>query len=125
MHTVMRKFKYIIPEIPPTLNKFLGRENSWEYRNTKSEWLKKISLCCTPKPRKPLEKAVVTLFFHFKDKRRRDLDNYLKFVMDGLTAAGIIRDDNFETIELRLRGIADKKGITEIIIEELQDDVIG
>lgn len=121
----MKTFVYTIPEIPPTLNKFLGRENSWEYRNTKAEWLKKISLCCTPKPRKPLEKAVVTLFFHFEDKRRRDLDNYLKFVLDGLTAAGIIRDDNFETIELRLKGVADKKGITEIIIEELREDLTG
>lgn len=119
----MRKFKYIIPEIPPSLNKYLGRENSWDYRNTKTEWLKKIAFYCIPKPREPLEKAVVTLFFHFKDKRRRDLDNYLKFVLDGLTAAGIIRDDNFETIELRLKGAADKKGITEIFVEELQDDV--
>lgn len=120
---IMQTFKYIIPEIPPSLNKFLGRENSWEYRNTKAEWLKKVNLCCVPKPKEPLEKAVVTLFFHFKDKRRRDLDNYLKFVLDGLTASGIIRDDNFETVELRLKGIADKKGITEIFVEELQTNV--
>ncbi|MDE6728845.1 MAG: RusA family crossover junction endodeoxyribonuclease [Oscillospiraceae bacterium] len=119
----MQTFVYIISEIPPTLNKFLGCENSWEYRNTKAEWLKKISLCCTPKPRKPLKKAIVTLFFHLKDKRRRDLDNYLKFVLDGLTAAGINRDDNFETIELRLKGTVDKKGITEIFVEELQNDI--
>lgn len=118
----MRNFKYTIPEIPPTLNKFLGRENSWEYRNAKAEWLKKMSFYCIPKPREPLEKAVVMLFFHFKDKRRRDLDNYLKFVLDGLTASGIIRDDNFETVELRLKGTADKKGVTEIFVEELQND---
>lgn len=119
----MQTFKYIIPEIPPSLNGFLGRENSWEYRNTKAEWLKKIAFYCIPKPRNPLEKAVVTLFFHFKDNRRRDLDNYLKFVLDGLTASGIIRDDNYSTIELRLKGIADKEGITEIFVEELQNDV--
>ncbi len=119
---IMQTFKYIIPEIPPSLNKFLGRENSWEYRNTKAECLKKMSFYCMPKPQKPLEKAVVTLFFHFKNKRRRDLDNYLKFVLDGLTASGIIRDANFETIELRLKGTADKKGITEIFVEELQSN---
>lgn len=119
----MRKFKYTIPEIPPSLNKYLGRENSWDYRSTKAEWLRKMSLYCTPKPRDPLERAVVTLFFHFKDKRRRDLDNYLKFILDGLTGAGIIRDDNFETIELRLKGTADKQGITEIFVEEIESDV--
>ena len=119
----MRKFKYTIPEIPPSLNKYLGRENSWEYRNAKAEWLRKTALFCIPKPQEPLERAVVTLFFHFKDKRRRDLDNYLKFVLDGLTAAGIIQDDNFETIELRLKGIADKQGITEIFIEETESGV--
>lgn len=115
----MSMYHYTIPDIPPTLNKFLGRENSREYRSIKAEWLKKVNLCCVPKPKEPLEKSIVTLFFHFKDKRRRDLDNYLKFVLDGLTAAGIIRDDNFETIELRLKGIADKRGETEIFIEEV------
>lgn len=74
---------------------------------------------CMPKPQKPLEKAIVTLFFHFKDSRRRDLDNYLKFVLDGLTAAGVIHDDDYKTIEIRLKGTADKKGITEIFIEDV------
>jgi len=114
----MRSFKYIIPEIPPSLNKYLGRENTWDYRNTKTKWQAKVNLYCVPKPREPLEKAVVTLFFHFKDKRRRDLDNYLKFVLDGLTEAGIIKDDNYTTIELRLKGACDKQGITEIFVEE-------
>lgn len=115
---MMRGFQYTIPEIPPSLNNFIGRENTWDYRNAKTEWLRKVNLFCVPKPREPLQKAVVTLFFHFKDKRRRDLDNYLKFILDGLTASGIIRDDNFEAIELRLKGVSDKKGITEIFVEE-------
>ncbi len=115
----MKNFRYKIPEIPPSLNKYLGRENTWDYRNTKTEWLQKVNLYCVPKPREPLEKAVVTLFFHFKDKRRRDLDNYLKFVLDGLTAARIIKDDNYTTIELRLKGVCDKQGMTEIFVEEI------
>ncbi len=47
------------------------------------------------------------------------VSNYLKFVLDGLTAARIIKDDNYTTIELRLKGVCDKQGMTEIFVEEI------
>ena len=95
--------RYIIPAIPPSLNQFAGRENTWEYRRIKAEWIQLVDAYCRPRPEKPVVKAVVTLEYHFGDRRRRDADNYIKLLVDGLVKAKIIKDDCFDCIELRLR----------------------
>lgn len=111
---------YTIHQIPPSLNKFAGRENTWEYRGLKQEWKDIVSLCCRPRPSVPIEKAKVTITYYFPDRRRHDPDNYAgKMILDGLTNAGIIKDDSFDCIELVLRGGYDKKNPrTEIEIQE-------
>jgi crossover junction endodeoxyribonuclease RusA len=95
--------RYIIPAIPPSLNQFAGRENTWEYRRIKAEWIQLVDAYCRPRPEKPVVKAVVTLEYHFGDMRRRDPDNYIKLLMDGLVKAKIIKDDCFDCVELILR----------------------
>lgn len=113
-------YHYTIPEIPPSNNKFIGRENRWEYQEVKKLWARLVAVYCRPKPPKPLERATVTLEYHFKDKRRRDPDNYSgKFILDGLTKAGIIADDSFSVIDLRLKAVCDKQGAVEIFVEEV------
>ncbi len=116
-------YSYMIPDIPPTNNRFIGRENRWEYQDIKKQWADYISFLCHPKPCKPLKRAVVTLIYHFKDKRRRDPDNYSgKMILDGLTGSHIIEDDSFYCIDLHLKAVYDKGGFTEIIIEGENDD---
>lgn len=101
--------KYTINEIPPSNNKFIGRTNKWEYQELKKYWAQLIWLNCRPRPDKPLEKAIVTLTYYFANKIRRDPDNYSgKFILDGLVKAGIIADDSFGNIDLRLCGKVDK-----------------
>ncbi len=113
------EYRYIIPETPPSNNIFIGRENRWEYQEVKKRWAALIGALCCPKPAEPLKRAKVTLEYHFKDRRRRDPDNYSgKMILDGLTAAGIIADDSFFCIDLQLRAVYDKSGKTEILIEE-------
>lgn len=115
----MMEYRYTIPDIPPSNNRFIGRENRWEYRDIKRQWARLITACCRPKPPKPLERAVVLLEYHFGDNRRRDPDNYSgKMILDGLTAAGIIEDDSFRCIELRLAAVYDKGGFTRILISD-------
>ncbi len=102
--------KYIIPQIPPSLNVFVGRENTHEYRRLKQDWKDLVYVLCRPRPKVPHESARVTLTYFFPDRIRRDPDNFCgKMILDGLTAAGIIRDDSFGCIELVLRGGYDKK----------------
>lgn len=111
---------YTIPQIPPSLNKFAGRENTWEYRKIKQEWKDIVAAYCRPKPINPIAKCVVTITYYFPDRRRHDPDNYAgKQLLDGLVTNGIIADDSFNCIDLILRGDYDKRNPrTEIQITQ-------
>lgn len=110
---------YIIPEIPPSQNKYAGRLNCWEYRAEKQRWKDLVCYMCRKRPCQPMEKATVTLTYYFGDRRRRDPDNYAgKMILDGLVTARIIRDDSFDNIELILRGGYDEGyPRTEIVVD--------
>ena len=117
--------RYSIPLVPSSLNKFAGRQNTWEYRALKKQWKELVFWYCRPRPETPIKRAIVTLTYHFADRRRRDPDNYAgKMILDGLTEAGIIEDDSFSNIELRLRcGEPDRESQRTVVeIEEVEDE---
>lgn len=112
-------FKYSIKAIPPSNNKFIGKDKRWQYQDEKKQWARIIQLFCVPRPKEPLKKSKVIVIYYFKDKRRRDPDNYSgKFILDGLVRSGIIKDDSFDCIDLQLIGRVDKGNPrTEIFID--------
>ena len=113
--------KYTIPRTPPSLNKYAGRENVWDYREQKALWKQLCNVYCRPKPKEPPRFALVILTFYFKDKRRRDADNYQKMILDGLVGAGIIIDDDFDHCMVLCKGGYDKHNErTEIEIREIE-----
>lgn len=90
--------KIIIPKIPPTINKYIGRSNIWEYQKDKKEYHKIVKLSTigiNPK----YDKCKIKVTYYFKDKRRHDPSNYDKFLLDGLVESNIIKDDNYDVIE--------------------------
>ena len=109
---------------PPSLNRFMGRTSSWEYRNAKKEWTNAVAwLAKKQAPPKPYRMADVTLLYYFPTRIRHDADNYCgKFLLDGLTQAGVIIDDDLSHIHLHIGGDHDKENprtvITVIGIEE-------
>lgn len=124
----MQSFKYIVDEIPPSNNKYIGRNARWQYNDEKARWesliyyafrqqTKDIYTACLL----PLKKSRIEITYFFKDKRRRDPDNYSgKFILDGLRKAGVIVDDSFNNIELVLKADVDsKRPRTEIVITEI------
>lgn len=112
--------KYIIPIIPPSLNKYAGRENQWDYRAAKSEWKQICRAYCRPRG-KPPRFVEVNITFFFPDRRRRDPDNYCKLLLDGLVYAGVIADDDFGHIRLSLSAGVDKKNPrVEVTVDEVQ-----
>ena len=114
----MSEIKIIIPDIPPSYNQFAGRKNCWEYRQEKTRW-KQLVWACSKRQPAPFRRAGVEITYFFPTPHRRDPDNYAgKFILDGLTAAGIIADDSFAKIRLVLSGNVDKnKPRTEIVIK--------
>lgn len=114
--------KIIIPEIPPSNNKYIGRGSknyqAFEYQKKKKQWQRLIKFY-SQYLEKPLDKAKVTITYYFPDQRKRDPDNYSgKFILDGLVKAGVIVDDSFKHIELEIRGRTDKNNPrTEITVK--------
>lgn len=94
--------------IPPSLNRFAGRENAQEYRKAKKEWSEAVAWLVKGKLSQPYDKATVAITYYFADRRRHDPDNYAgKFLLDGLTQGGVIADDSFDHITLILEGMYD------------------
>ncbi len=112
--------------VPPSLNQIAGKSDPWKYRKAKAEWTEKVWLTARAskdRPKTPFDKADVFILYFFPDKRRRDADNYCgKFLLDGLTKAGIIADDSFNHISLHIDGTVGKPTRTQItVIERLTD----
>lgn len=115
--------KITLSGIPPSLNRFAGRENTWQYREEKKHWTDAVmwmAKSAKGRPKQPFEKAVVMITYYFSDRRRHDADNYAgKFLLDGLTKAGIIVDDDLQHISTIIRGDYDRENPrTEISVEE-------
>lgn len=112
--------KITINTIPPTINKYIGRTNIWEYQSDKKKIHNLIRLSTIGvNPR--YEKVKMKITYYFKDKRRHDPSNYDKMLLDGLVEANIIKDDNYDVIqEFTTIGRYDKDNPrTEIELEEI------
>ena len=120
----MRSIKITLKGVPPSLNRFAGRENAQEYRAEKETWTNAVwwtikqQHCAPPKP---FDRAIVYITYFFPDNRRRDPDNYAgKMLLDGLTRGGVIVDDSFRHISLMLDGDIDREHPrTEIVVKEV------
>ncbi|MCH5192154.1 MAG: hypothetical protein J1F23_08335 [Oscillospiraceae bacterium] len=112
--------KYIIDEVPPSNNLYIGRNDRWKYQYAKKYWEDLVRIRCRPRPLEPIDKAIVTLTYFFKNKQRRDPDNYSgKMILDGLVRAGIIADDSFDHITLVIKcGGVSNPPYTEIEVVE-------
>ena len=118
--------KITVHDIPPSNNQYMGNSRNFNiYRREKERWhwLVKAALTKAKKPREPYGRAEVHITYYFKDKRRRDPDNYSgKMILDPLVKEGVLKDDNFNVVELRLSGSLDKDNPrTEIFINDLED----
>ena len=94
-------------------NKYINIERGNKYRANSVKQTEKQYISYTVKERYTGNYPVtLTVRPHFKNKRR-DLDNFrLKGLIDGLVAAGVIKNDNFNCIN-------------KIIIEAVYSDIVG
>lgn len=102
----------IIFRIPPSANDFMGtgntKQKNYVYQRIKKEWCELVFYTSRQmgwkKDFEPYKKASVEIKYFFPDNVKRDPDNYAgKFINDGLVTAGIIINDTFENIDLRIR----------------------
>lgn len=89
--------KIILKTKIPTINKFIGRSNIWQYQQVKKEIAKSIKYETTG-INLNYKNCDIDVTYYYSDRRRHDTTNQDKFLLDGLVEAGIIEDDNYRVI---------------------------
>ena len=118
-------FEIVVYDTPPSNNEFMGNSRNFnEYRRQKEAWHWLMKAAIKKKPKVPIKRALVEIKYYFKIRRRRDPDNYSgKFILDPLVNEGILQDDSFGNVELRLWGGFDKVNPrTEIKVTEIAEE---
>lgn len=65
--------KIVLKGVPPSLNQFAGRKNTWEYRAAKKQWSDAVYIACmAQRPYETLEKAMVRIDYYFPDRPSHD-----------------------------------------------------
>ena len=127
-----RSFKLIGPWSIPVSKKKGFSPNLNQYRNAHYRTLSKAkrmyaeALLDQLKGVEPFEKVQVTLIAYPPSKRDIDCDNlapHMKFAMDAVVKAGILKDDNYKIIVKTIHyvGYVDKENPrVEFILEEVK-----
>lgn len=95
---------YRIPLKPPSVNTYWRNFNGRMLLSKEGRQFKKDmqSFLQTQRRGEPLKSDLkVTIALHFKDNRRRDVDNFSKAILDSMT--GIIYDDDSQIQELTVK----------------------
>lgn len=123
----MYRLELEIPGLPPTANSGVGRKGSKNWKATwrgRRDWTEKVKWACLGKqPKAPLEKARVIVTRHSSVEPDFDcLVISAKALIDGLTEAKVIKDDNRACIGIPVYNwekAAPGKGKVRIVVEEL------
>lgn len=117
-----RKKRPLEKPFPPNLNKFILWKRP-QQNAIKQIWKEFIGFIALEYDNLEITNCEIHFDFTFKDKRRRDLDNYLstsaKLIIDGLTQAdgnNMIVDDSYTNIKKISASAKYEKGIEELKI---------
>lgn len=97
----MNCLSFVVNEVPPTINKYIGRTNRWEYQNDKKRYSRMVKYSVLNKYStiKKCKKCNIEVVYYFKTRIRHDPSNYDKFLLDALVDSEIIEDDNYDVIK--------------------------
>jgi crossover junction endodeoxyribonuclease RusA len=101
----MTEYKFEIPLRPPSVNTYWRKwQNRMVISKNGREFKKQMTAILKNdfSEEKPLDGSLVlNLGLFFKDKRRRDIDNYCKGILDSMT--GIVFEDDSQIEELGIK----------------------
>lgn len=106
---------------PPTVNHYYARQkNGATYIGLEGKAYRSAVSYCFIKTKKLTGKLRVSIDVYPPDKRRRDLDNLNKCLLDSLQCAGIIKDDyDIDELSMKRKEVT-KPGKVIITIEEIK-----
>jgi len=83
-----------------SLNEYRN-EHYFKLNGLKKEWAEQVYDAVREYNIQPVESCEIDFHFYFKDRKKRDLDNYaatVKMILDGLKLCEIISDDNWQIV---------------------------
>lgn len=107
---------------PPSVNHYWAARGRGRYLSPRAQaWHREAwAVLRAQKNGGPIKGPVaVTLVLHPPDRRRRDVDNVLKAVLDALVKGGVLRDDSQVTELHAVRREARRPGGVLVRVEEL------
>lgn len=113
---------------PPTINSYYSgnRFGATRYLSTRGREFRDATIaeCREQGHTVPLTgRLSMTATLYAPDHRTRDLDNYMKALMDALTHAGVWEDDSQVDRLLILRGVVRKPGLCVVEVETFAGDL--
>jgi crossover junction endodeoxyribonuclease RusA len=112
---------------PPSMNtywrNFRGRtvlsKNGRQFKSDVQDYIIEKNI-----PKFGDKKLKITMILRPRDKRKIDIDNRIKAVLDSLQDAGVF-DDDFQVDHIEMiRGEQIKGGLIRVLIEEIQGDSV-
>jgi len=92
-----KRIRFSINDTPPSLNKIKGQPFGYVSK-IKKEWADTLYIYAYQSGHRPAEKKGhyrnARIVLRFPDKKRRDLDNFEKVLLDSLSLADLIFDDD-------------------------------
>lgn len=120
----MKSLEYTIPFRPPSLNTYWRRSGYTIHLSEKGQRFKHNihNFMMTQRKELSKEKLEVDLTLNFKDKTKRDIDNYCKGIFDSLT--GILWEDDSQIVRLHItKNTGTKKTDNFILrVKEIEND---
>ena len=99
----MKSLHLYIPGTPPTVNTLWRTCNKggkqWTYKTKKGKQYHDLMHEQIPAWFTPIQgRCEVRIFFYFPGKRKRDIDNYIKSILDGLNGQAFEDDEQIDVL---------------------------
>jgi crossover junction endodeoxyribonuclease RusA len=108
-----------IPSVPPSVNNYwVGTGRTCKVSDRGRDFHDLVAM--TIPQLNTMARLKLDVTFHFPNKQRRDIDNFLKATIDSLVKCGLcVDDEQFDELSVK-RGEIIKGGLIKIIVLELQ-----
>ena len=115
------KTVYLTTKFPPTVNSYYNRSKFGVHLSRSGRLFREaVAQDCLEQSISAIlidHPVSVDVILYPPDKRTRDLDNYMKALLDALTISGVWTDDSLIDTLTTHRGVVSKPGITRLRIK--------
>jgi crossover junction endodeoxyribonuclease RusA len=108
---------------PPSVNHYWGARGRRRFLSAKARaWHEEAGVVLRAQRRRYKGPVALYVMAYPPDRRRRDLDNLLKGVLDALVGAGVLKDD-YQVAEIHVaRRPPERPGKVRVVVEPIESD---